>query len=229
MPWFAKQWRVPLNRCVYTAFSYLIFLLYITLYVAEVQPPAVHWIDVLTAVWIVSYTFRDMGTAYFLWQLESPKPIKDRRFFKRYLTFWHMYNIIADVFFLVGLVMKLLEHLMVKDTLDEEMTLKRMIDMNGLAASGRILWGAAFSLAILKTIKVGSTFIYSLSFQMHSFFFQVGIANKYFGPIVLSMNYMMKDVFLFLITFIVIMVAFASGVSYIFNMASGMICQRIQH
>ena len=49
----------------------------------------------------------------------------------------------------------------------------------------------------------------------------MGIANKYFGPIVLSMNYMMKDVFLFLITFIVIMVAFASGVSYIFNMASG--------
>ena len=37
MPWFAKQWRVPLNRCIYTAFSYIIFLLYITLYVAEVQ------------------------------------------------------------------------------------------------------------------------------------------------------------------------------------------------
>lgn len=50
---------------------------------------------------------------------------------------------------------------------------------------------------------------------------QVGIANKYFGPIVLSLNYMMKDVLLFLITFIIIMVAFASGVSYIFNMASG--------
>ena len=32
---------------------------------------------------------------------------------------------------------------------------------------------------------------------------------------------MMKDVLLFLITFTIIMVAFASGVSYIFNMASG--------
>lgn len=31
----------------------------------------------------------------------------------------------------------------------------------------------------------------------------------------------MKDVTLFLITFTVVMVAFASGVSYIFNMASG--------
>ena len=38
------------------------FLLYIILYVSEVQPPAIHVIDILTAVWIVSYTFRDIGT-----------------------------------------------------------------------------------------------------------------------------------------------------------------------
>ncbi len=49
----------------------------------------------------------------------------------------------------------------------------------------------------------------------------MGIASKYFGPIILSMNHMMKDVLLFLITFAVIMIAFACGVSYIFNMASG--------
>jgi hypothetical protein len=53
--------------------------------------------------------------------------------------------------------------------------------------------------------------------------FQVGIASKYFGPIILSMNSMMKDVLLFLITFVVIMVAFSCGVSFIFNMASGKI------
>jgi hypothetical protein len=53
---------VPLNRCIYTAFSYTIFLVYIILYVAELQPPAIYVIDVLSAVWIVSYTFRDMGT-----------------------------------------------------------------------------------------------------------------------------------------------------------------------
>ncbi len=50
---------------------------------------------------------------------------------------------------------------------------------------------------------------------------QVGIASKYFGPIILSINHMMKDVLLFLITFAVIMLAFACGVSYIFNMAVG--------
>ena len=33
-----------------------------------------------------------------------------------------------------------------------------LIDMNGLAASGRILWGAAFCLAIMKTIKVSDFF-----------------------------------------------------------------------
>ena len=61
-PWFAKQWGIPLNRCIYTAFSYMTFLLYIILYVSEVQPPVIHWIDILTAIWIISYTFRDIGT-----------------------------------------------------------------------------------------------------------------------------------------------------------------------
>ena len=88
--------------------------------------------------------------AYFLWQLESPKPVADRRFFKRYLTFWHMYNICSDCFFLIGLLMKLMENLLVTENEGK----LGMIDMNQLAASGRILWGAAFSLAILKTIKV---------------------------------------------------------------------------
>ncbi|XP_059085448.1 short transient receptor potential channel 6-like [Tigriopus californicus] len=198
VPWFVRQWRVPLNRCIYTAFSYMMFLFFIILYVAETQPPIIYWIDIFTATWIMSYTCRDMGTAYFLWKLENPKPMQERRFFKRYLTFWHLYNLFADFFFLIGLLMKLVEYLMTAP----DSSVHDLVDMNNLAAGGRILWGAAFSLAILKTIKVG-------------------IASKYFGPIILSMNHMMKDVLLFLMTFVVIMIAFACGVSYIFNMASG--------
>ena len=92
-----------------------------------------------------------------------------------------------------------------------------------LAAGKRILWGAAFSLAILKTIKV--IICWSSAKTQTDFFLhpppQVGIASKYFGPILLSMTMMLKDVLLFLITFTIIMLAFASGVSYIFNLASG--------
>ncbi len=79
--------------------------------------------------------------------------MSERRFFKRYLTFWHLYNLFADFFFLIGLLMKLLEFLLTKE-LKSSAELHAMIDMNNLAAAGRILWGAAFSLAILKTIKV---------------------------------------------------------------------------
>lgn len=89
--------------------------------------------------------------AYFLWKLENPKPMQERRFFKRYLTFWHLYNLFADFFFMIGLLMKLLEFLM---TSNPDSSMHGIIDMNNLAAGGRILWGAAFSLAILKTIKV---------------------------------------------------------------------------
>ena len=70
-PWFVKQWRTPLNRCLYTAFSYMMFLVFIIIYVAEVQPPAIYWIDCLTAVWILSYTFRDIGTGKAFVQIKT--------------------------------------------------------------------------------------------------------------------------------------------------------------
>ena len=69
------------------------------------------------------------------------------------------------------------------------------MDISPLSSAGRILWGIAFTFAIIKIIKIG-------------------IASKYFGPIILSINAMMKDVCMFLITFFVIMLAFSCGVSY---------------
>ena len=105
-------------------------------------------------------------SAYFLWQLENPRPVSERRFFKRYFTFWHIYNILSNSLFFVGLVLKICEHTIPSKSDSEN----QLIDMNGIAASGRILWGAAFSLAILKTIKVswkplsGENFV----FQKHS-------------------------------------------------------------
>jgi hypothetical protein len=41
------------------------------------------------------------------------------------------------------------------------------------SSAGRIFWGVAFTFAIIKTIKIG-------------------IASKHFGPIILSINAMMK-------------------------------------
>ena len=93
-----------------------------------------------------------------------------------------------DLLFLVGLLIKMLEY----------MIAEALFDISDLKSSGRILWGVAFTLAIIKMIKIG-------------------IASKYFGPIILSINAMMKDVGMFLITFFVIMLAFSCGVSYMFN------------
>ena len=107
-------------------------------------------------------------SAYFLWQLENPRPVSERRFFKRYFTFWHIYNILSNSLFFVGLVLKICEHTIPSKSDSEN----QLIDMNGIAASGRILWGAAFSLAILKTIKVSwmnASFTWEFfHFQKHS-------------------------------------------------------------
>ena len=144
----------------------------------------------MTGLWINDkpiLSLRDVGTAFFLWGLEGPSP-KVRRFKKRYFTFWNNYNIVMDLLFLIGLLIKTLEYLIAD----------RLFDISDLKSSGRILWGVAFTLAIIKMIKIG-------------------IASKYFGPIILSINAMMKDVGMFLITFFVIMLAFSCGVSYMFN------------
>jgi len=97
-----------------------------------------------------------------------------------------------DLLFLIGLLVRSLEYL-VGDVGDTE--------SSSISSVGRIFWGMAFTFAIIKTIKIG-------------------IVSKYFGPIILSINAMMKDVFMFLITFLVIMLAFSCGVSYMFNYLS---------
>ena len=181
-PWFCKEWQVPLNRGIYTAFSYILFISLIIINVTKPRPPLNYTIEILLGVFILSYGMRDMGTAIFLWGLEGPNP-DERKFKKRYFTFWNNYNILMDAFFMVGLIFRVLE---------------ATTDIAGLRAAGRILWGVAYTFAIIKTIKIG-------------------ISSKYFGPIILSINAMMMDIFMFLITFFVIMLAFACGVSYMFN------------
>ena len=186
-PWFCREWRVPLNRGIYTAFSYILFISLIISNVNEPSAPMVYLVDILLGVFITSYSMRDLGTAFFLWSLEGTNP-NERKFKKRYFTFWNNYNILMDTFFMVGLIIKFLEYVISESS----------IDKSGLSSAGRILWGVAYTFAIIKTIKIG-------------------IASKYFGPIILSINAMMVDVGMFLITFFVVMLAFACGVSYMFN------------
>ena len=186
-PWFCKEWRVPLNRGIYTAFSYILFICLIMVYVTEPEVPTVYLVDALLGVFITSYSMRDLGTAFFLWGLEGPNP-NERRFKKRYFTFWNNYNIVMDMFFMIGLIIRTLDYIINEEN----------VDISALSSAGRILWGIAFTFAIIKIIKIG-------------------IASKYFGPVILSINAMMKDVCMFLITFFVIMLAFSCGVSYMFN------------
>ena len=203
-PWFCKEWRVPLNRAIYTAFSYCLFISLILCYVYEPSVPYIYWVDGLLAIFITSYSLRDIGTAFFLWRLEGPKPNKSR-FKKRYFTFWNNYNILTNFFFFVGLVIRMLEYVFSKKSPkthhNDNVKDEPLVDIAAVEAAGRIFWGIAFTLAILKFIKTG-------------------IVSKHFGPIILSIRVMLKDVFMFLITFLVIMLAFSCGVSYMFNYLS---------
>ena len=48
------------------------------------------FLDSLLGVFVTSYSMRDLGTAFFLWGLEGPKP-NERRFKKRYLSLLKRY------------------------------------------------------------------------------------------------------------------------------------------
>ena len=200
-PWFCKEWRVPLNRGIYTAFSYILFITLILTSVTEPPTPTIYIVDALLGVFITSYSLRDLGTAFFLWGLEGPSP-KVRRFKKRYFTFWNNYNIMMDLLFLTGLSIRSLEYMMSSEEIEMESEYesetRARTSISAISSAGRILWGVAFTLAIIKMIKIG-------------------IASKDFGPIIISINALMKDVMMFLITFFVIMLAFSCGVSFMFN------------
>ena len=178
-PWFCKEWRVPLNRGIYTAFSYILFISLILTSVTEPATPTIYIVDALLGVFITSYSLRDLGTAFFLWGLEGPSP-KVRRFKKRYFTFWNNYNIMMDLLFLTGLSIRSLEYMMSSnetgmETEDDGEMGRTRTSISAISSAGRILWGVAFTLAIIKMIKIG-------------------IASKDFGPIIISINALMKDV-----------------------------------
>ena len=73
-----QEWRVPLNRAIYTAFSYCLFISLVLCYVYEPATPYIYWVDGALAVFITSYFFRDIGTACFLWRLEEPNQGRSR-------------------------------------------------------------------------------------------------------------------------------------------------------
>ena len=69
---------MPLNRAIYTAFSYCLFISLVLCYVYEPATPYIYWVDGALAVFITSYFFRDIGTACFLWRLEEPNQGRSR-------------------------------------------------------------------------------------------------------------------------------------------------------
>ena len=56
-PWFCKEWRVPLNRGIYTAFSYILFISLVIYRMTEPQQPIVYLVDAMLGIFITSYRY----------------------------------------------------------------------------------------------------------------------------------------------------------------------------
>ena len=64
-PWFCKEWRVPLNRGIYTAFSYILFITLVIYRMTEPQEPIVYLVDAMLGVFITSYRYVSKCLGYF--------------------------------------------------------------------------------------------------------------------------------------------------------------------
>ena len=75
-PWFCKEWRVPLNRGIYTAFSYILFITLVIYRMTEPQEPIVYLVDAMLGVFITSYRYLKKVYAFILgvWIQNKPVP-----------------------------------------------------------------------------------------------------------------------------------------------------------
>ena len=67
-PWFCKEWRVPLNRGIYTAFSYILFITLVIYRMTEPQEPIVYLVDAMLGVFITSYRYFKMPFIFGAWK-----------------------------------------------------------------------------------------------------------------------------------------------------------------
>jgi len=183
------QSHVPVNRFLYFEISKMMFNLIIFCTLIDKQDVA--WYDALAVVWIFSYILEDFRTVHRLYKQGG---VENRsKTFRRWLTFRNMYIIITNLIFLVALILRFIAY-----TNNQCRTSGCSYYENQTAFIGASLWAVAALLTFLRTI-------------------QLGLMWRQTGPIIISMTYMIIDVFVFLFIFVIVYISFTLCVVYIYE------------
>jgi len=146
--------------------------------------------DVYAVFWISSYILEDGRTVHRLYQQGG---IDNRtKTLRRWLTFRNMYILITNIIFLVALILRF--------TAYENNQCRHgcPYSENKMAYIGACLWAAGALLTFLRSI-------------------QIGLMWRQTGPIIISMTYMIIDVFVFLFIFVIVYISFTLCTVYIYQ------------
>jgi len=181
------QSHIPVNRFIYYEMSKFFFL--VLIFCTLVEEPASAWLAVLCVVWIFSYILEDFRTIYRL----SEQGEGRAQTMRRWLTFRNILILVTNIIFLIALILRFLAH-QNNQCRDGDCPYEE----NKMAFIGGCLWAVGALLTFLRSI-------------------QIGLMYRQIGPIIISMSYMIMDVFVFLFIFVIVYISFTLCTVYIYG------------
>ena len=182
------QSHIPVNRFIYYEMSK--FLFNIIILMTLIDGKDFDWYDLLAVFWIFSYILEDFRTIH---RLNKQGGAENRaKTIRRWLTFRNMYIVVTNLIFLTSLILRLLAYNM------NQCRKGCPYRDNEIAFVSACLWSVGALLTFLRSI-------------------QGGLMWRQTGPIIISMTYMIIDVFVFLFIFVIVYISFTLCVVYIYD------------
>jgi len=181
------QSHIPVNRFIYYEMSKLFFLFLI--FSTLIEEPGGAVLAGLCVLWIFSHVLEDFRTIYRL----SEQGEGRAQTMRRWLTFRNVIILITNLTFLVALILRLLAY-----QSNQCRSGDCPYEGNKVAFIGECLWAVAALLTFLRSI-------------------QTGLMYRSIGPIIISMSYMIVDVFVFLFIFVIVYISFTLCTVYIYG------------
>jgi transient receptor potential cation channel subfamily C protein 6 len=184
------QTHIPVNRFIYFEISKFLFSIIIIFTLVDEQDIA--WYDVLSCAWIFSYILEDFRTLQRLYKQGQGTEENFAKTTRRWITFRNMYILLTNLTFLISLILRFTAYF------NNQCRRGCPYEPNRMAFIGACFWSVAALLTFLRSI-------------------QTGLMWRQTGPIIISMSYMILDVFVFLFIFVIVYFSFTLCVVYIYG------------
>ena len=185
--YFIIQTNIPVNRFIYFEISKSLFTIIIFLTLIDEEEAA--WYDLLAVLWILSFLLEDFRTIHRLYKQGG---IENRsKTLRRWLTFKNMYVLTNNLIFLTALILRYLAFSYNEDR-------SGPYEGNRMAFNGACLWAIGALMTFLRNV-------------------QTGLMWRQTGPIIISMSYMIIDIFVFLFIFLIVYTSFTLVTVYVYE------------